>query len=205
MRTITHRLFGATAAVAAVHYAPAWTPHGWHAGVLVVAAAATAGGRLSPDCDQHGLVRAADALLPDEALGASGPLKHRGIFHSYLLPAGALWWLTGAHLPGWGYAVALGVVVGWFSHLLGDLVFGEANARAGRSGPGIPMVLWYGYVGLGLKADGPIERLTAAALCGVLGWLLWTGWGLWPTVAAALFVAVGVAKGAIRPSRVVTA
>lgn len=204
MRTVTHRLFGATATLAVLRFAPELAPAGWDAALYVGAAVVASGGRTSPDVDNWRLAKAADRLLPDEVLGWGGPLKHRGLLHWWGLPAAAAVLVVSAGLSPSVSALAWGAIVGWASHLAGDCVFGQANPRVGL-GRGIPVLPWSLYVGLGLRADGAVERATAVGLCGVIGWLVQglygTGWAL----AGVGVLVVAVARGAVRPSRVVTA
>jgi LexA-binding, inner membrane-associated putative hydrolase len=82
----THRLFGA-ASGAGLAVALGWPA--WQAVASAALAAATAAGALSPDLDQRGPWRVADNVLPDEALGAGGPMRHRGLAHWWALPAAA--------------------------------------------------------------------------------------------------------------------
>lgn len=110
---------------------------------VVAVAAVVAGGPLSPDIDQYW-------HLPGK------PFRHRMITHWWgtVLAALGLLWLA---LPGWAVAA---VGAGWISHLLGDFCFGRAAPRAGR-GAGVPLLPWWGHVGLlgsrgGLRSDGMV-------------------------------------------------
>lgn len=171
----THRLLGGCAGIAwasASDLGPAQTA------VSVAVAVLTSAGLASPDVDLSALWRSADRWLPDEWLGSGGPMQHRGITHWWALPLAlalfaryalppSVWWLVGA------------AVVGWTSHLLGDLVFGRADVRSAR-GPGVPVMPWWGHVGLGLDVDGVLERvvLQRLVLPGLLVWqtLVAFGW-----------------------------
>lgn len=157
MNGITHRLLGACSG-AAVAGAAAWPwPHVVLGGLL---ATVTAGGRTSPDVDQHYLWYLADKILPDEWLGNNGPLQHRGIAHWWGLPATAalVVWST---VPARWTWLAYALLVGWSSHLVGDYLFGRAGQ--GR-GPGIPFAPWWNHRGLGLAVGGLFERIVATSL-----------------------------------------
>jgi len=162
----THRLLGASAALAWA----AWVPlHPAQTAVALVVATVTSAGPTSPDVDRTGPWQLLDRLLPDELLGHRGPLQHRGLSHWWGLPALAL--LVAAALPAQVAWLAHAAVLGWCSHLLGDLLFGQADPRGGR-GPGIPLLPWWGHVGLGLDVDGPLERVVVQrlALPALLAW-----------------------------------
>lgn len=132
-----------------------------------------------PDVDNHRWWKRLDRVLPDEWLGHGGPLQHRGLTHWWALPAVA--WLAAVRfVPHWWWVFA--AVVGWASHLVGDLLFGEADRYAHR-GPGIPLGPWFGYVGLGLKSGGIGERVLAPLIgLGAIGWATLTLTGGWPLV-----------------------
>jgi membrane-bound metal-dependent hydrolase YbcI (DUF457 family) len=127
----------------------------------------TSAGHTSPDMDQSAWWRLLDRWLPDEWLGESGPMRHRGITHWFALPlvAGAALWVTSG--PWW--AVAL--VAGWSSHLVGDFLFGADG--------GIPVMPWWCRVGVGLKVGGLSEAVARAALVPVVAWLVSVSAG-WP-------------------------
>jgi hypothetical protein len=162
-----HRALGLACFVAAVPIMPL---DDWRqAAAAGVVAVATSSGRLfSPDADQGWLWRLLDKITPDEAiLDDNGPMQHRGVTHFWLWPV--LAWLVSL-LP-WTVDVAVGghalpvgswlpaaVAVGWGSHLLGDLLVGEAGQ--GRSA-GVPLAPWWWHVGLGLKCGGWGERALA--------------------------------------------
>jgi hypothetical protein len=159
----THRVFAATAAMSlAIHQGTSW----WMAGASTALAVAVTSGPMSPDVDQYRPWRCFDSYVPDEALGAGGPLKHRGITHWWGLPL--LAWLAISH---WGTGnmtwIGYSLVYGWAAHLAADFVFGR-----------IPMVLWFMPIGIELKTGGKVEAL-----------LRWT---LWPTLLWLATVMVGV-------------
>jgi len=149
------------------------------------AAGAIAGGSLSPDMDQHRWWRLLDRFLPDEWLGAGGPLQHRGISHWWGLPLAALLGLQALPVHGLWRLALLGALVGWASHLLGDFVFGKASHWDHR-GPGVPLLPWWGHVGLGLDSDGMLERaarwMLSVAVVSALAYLLRTPPHGWPCV-----------------------
>lgn len=161
MKGMTHRLLGACSGVAL------GTAAGWQWPQIVAAgwlATLTAGGRTSPDIDQHGLWGLVDRILPDEWLGNNGPLQHRGIAHWWGLPVGAFaasWSMLPAD---WAWVV-YALLAGWTSHLGGDYLFGRPGA--GR-GAGIPFAPWWNHRGIGLAVDGVLERVVTWALPFVL-------------------------------------
>ncbi|NLT53619.1 MAG: hypothetical protein GXX79_03410 [Actinomycetales bacterium] len=158
MTGATHRLLGMSV-VLGLAVAQGWSP--LQAGAGTVIGLAVSGGRLSPDMDQFRGWRLADRVLPDEALGQGGPMRHRGLTHWWGLPI-----LVAATVPvvppGYRWLV-LALLAGWCSHLLGDFLFGRADARSGR-GPGIPLAPWWGHVGLGLDTGGGLESLVRSVV-----------------------------------------
>lgn len=158
METWAHRAVGVAAVLAVAHYPVG--PHlpWWALSAATAAAAVTSGGWTSPDVDNQGMAKAADRLLPDEILGGGGPLGHRQLAHSVTLPVAALaaWWLYVPAVPLLVVALAWGAWLGWVSHLVGDAVFGMAGIGHRK---GVPLLLWWGHVGVGLRADGVIEKV----------------------------------------------
>jgi membrane-bound metal-dependent hydrolase YbcI (DUF457 family) len=144
----------------------------------------TSAGRLSPDVDQYGWWQTADRMLPDEALGRGGPMQHRGITHWWGWPAlvTAAWVLGFSGMPesgGWLW-LALGAAgAGWWSHLVGDLVFGQAGGFPPR-GPGIPLMPWWAHVGVGVDCGGLLERVVGLALVPAGVWVVAATAGLTP-------------------------
>jgi LexA-binding, inner membrane-associated putative hydrolase len=168
-----HVLVGAAAGLgyAAMHGMPGWQ-------CLVSAGLAGVAGPL-PDIDNHRWWKRLDRVLPDEWLGHGGPLQHRGLTHWWALPAVA-WVAVAQGQPGawWLFAV----LAGWFSHLAGDLLFGEADRYAHR-GAGIAVGPWFWYVGLGLKSGGLSEGVLAPVIAmAATGWAMLTLSGGWPLV-----------------------
>ena len=139
-----HRAVAAATGMAIAHHAG----HGpWLTIGSGLIATALAAGITSPDVDQ---------AWPEQH---HGPLKHRGITHSWILPALA-WWLfqpTTSSLAGL-------LIAGWCSHLAADFVFGHAYWHRGRKvrGPGIPLAPWWWHIGVGLPSSGPAATITAA-------------------------------------------
>lgn len=168
-----HVLMGAVAGLgaAAAQGLPAWQ------------CAASAGlGSLAgplPDVDNHRWWKRLDRFVPDEWLGYGGPLQHRGLTHWWVLPAAA--WIAAQRLePGAWWLLAL--VVGWASHLVGDLVFGQADRYCHR-GPGVPLGPWFWHVGVGLKSGGPGESLIAPLVAVLaVAWAAITLTDSWPLV-----------------------
>lgn len=162
-----HYALGATAGVV-------WCQAGgltwWQGLIAVPVAAGCSYAALSPDIDGTKLWHFADRILPDEWLGNSGPMRHRGIMHFWGLylaltvlasrvVADSWMWLAGA------------VLAGWWSHLAADFAVG---ARGQGRGPGIPLAPWWGHVGLGAKCGGWMEKFwTAAVPVVTLGWMAW--------------------------------
>ncbi len=150
----THALLGACAGLLA---ASAMSLPAWQVACAVPLAMVTSAGHTSPDMDQSAWWRLLDRWLPDELLGESGPMRHRGITHWWglVVVAGvALWMLA----PGAWWAWAL--LAGWTSHLVGDFLFG-ANG-------GIPVMPWWNCIGLGLDVGGPTEAVTRAVVLPVI-------------------------------------
>lgn len=161
MKGTTHRLLGACSGVAL------GTAAGWQWPQILAAgwlATLTAGGRTSPDVDQHWIWTTADRWLPDEWLGNNGPMQHRGVAHWWGLPAGigALAWST---MPGHLVWIVYALLAGWGSHLVGDYLFGRAG---GGRGPGIPFAPWWNHRGIGLAVGGTLERVVMGLLPFVL-------------------------------------
>jgi hypothetical protein len=166
MLATTHRLTGAATVLAFAVGAGLPTVQ-----VLISTAVATvtSAGATSPDLDQQGSWRFVDHLLPDEYAGHGGPFRHRGLAHWWGLPAVAAWWGLPLVPEPWRW-IAVAALLGWVSHLVGDFFFGQANRPQGR-GPGIPMLPWWGHLGLGLDAGGRIEGLLRwLALPALLAW-----------------------------------
>jgi membrane-bound metal-dependent hydrolase YbcI (DUF457 family) len=128
--------------------------HGWPVVVGAVVAGSCAHGRLSPDCDRYPL------------LGRLVPGGHRGLTHWWPVPITGLWAASFAGPYRW---LAVAVVVGWASHILGDAVFGRVPLwprlrRRGRS-------RWF-VGGVGLKTGGMLERWVAVPAFGLTGLLV---------------------------------
>jgi membrane-bound metal-dependent hydrolase YbcI (DUF457 family) len=153
MLTPTHHLAGLAASLAvAAQVRPGPIP----VVLMMVASTATAGGPLSPDVDQRGLWHVADRLLPDEWLGHGGPMRHRGLSHWWGIPAAAaVWlWLARETIPGPLWWLAAGVVLGWVTHLAGDLMVGAGSPWRDS---GIPVGPWFWHVGFGFRCGGFVE------------------------------------------------
>lgn len=170
METKWHRALGVATVAGAAHVL-----HLSATDVLlaVPAAAVFSGGATSPDADNQPWWQALDRWLPDEWLGAGGPLQHRGLMHWLGLPA-LFWWLVGSHLTGPAHAVAFGAMLGWCSHLAGDCLWGMRGFGHER---GIPLLPWGWHVGLGLRADGILEKTFGLAAGAAACWWL-AGLGL---------------------------
>jgi hypothetical protein len=157
MKGTTHRLLGACSGVTL------GMSSGWGWPQIVAAgwlATLTAGGRTSPDLDQHRAWNTLDRFLPDEWLGNNGPMQHRGIAHWWGVPvtAAVVAWSLVPHRYVW---LAFALIVGWASHLVGDYLFGRPGQ--GR-GAGIPFAPWWNHRGLGLAVGGLLERVVTIAL-----------------------------------------
>ncbi len=83
-----------------------------------------ASGKTSPDLDH---------AFEGEILG------HRRLLHWWGWPVLAL-----AFTP-----LPFSVFWGWFSHIVADFIFGKAGYGRDK---GVPMLLWFGHAGLGLKS-----------------------------------------------------
>lgn len=154
MMATTHRLTGAAAGLAV---ATATGSGLVHTAVTTAIATVTAAGFTSPDIDQQGGWRLADAVLPDEVAGHGGPLRHRGLAHWWGLPVLAGFLAVRTVPPQWQW-LAGAALIGWGSHLVGDFFFGKASPYQGR-GPGIPIAPWWWHVGLGLDTGGRLEAV----------------------------------------------
>jgi hypothetical protein len=158
-----HAITGLSAGIAAV---TVLHPPTWQAPIIIGITSLTAGGPLSPDVDHTTAWRLWDRLLPDEILGDGGPLQHRGVSHWWGIPAAAgaaLWWFD----PSWAWPV-WAVVLGWLTHLVGDLAFGRACP--GVRGPGVPLLPWTHHIGLGLDVDGWFEHVVVACWPLIVVW-----------------------------------
>lgn len=161
----THRMFGAVCGTA-------WAvAHGMppaQALAFTALATVTSSGPSSPDLDCYRGWRRVDRGVPDEALGAGGPMQHRGITHWWAWPA--LAWTALERVPtgaiGW---IPVALLVGWISHLIGDFVFGR--------GRGIPLAPWWGHIGLGLDSGGILEACAR--------WTILPATAVWLTAVAA--------------------
>lgn len=145
------------------------TTAGHHPGVTATSTVIAGLASWGPDVDQLSPWRVIDKVLPDEELGAGGPMRHRGITHWWAWPLLAALVAQAADLGDVGWVI-WALIVGWTSHLIGDFLFGERPA-------GIPLWPWWGHIGLGLNSGGLLEHMvvppaTIAALwwaCGAPG------------------------------------
>ena len=155
----THRLTGAVAGAAVA----SWQGQPFEIiAMTAIIATATAHGWSSPDVDQTGpWVRIARAM-PD-VIGRL--MAHRKITHWWGLPVVA-WWFA-MQMPEATRMPALALIIGWTSHLLGDLVFGK-----------LPIDPWgKAKVGLPLRTGGAIEKYVAGPGLGIgLIYLLVAPW-----------------------------
>jgi len=163
---------------------------------LVAAAGAvavvTSAGQLSPDADQYRWWRRVDQVVPDEVLGRGGPMQHRGLTHWWLFPALlTASWLVQPARGGWLWLVAGALLAGWWSHLLGDLLFGRADRFSGR-GPGIPLMPWWAHLGAGLRCGGILEAAAGLVLVPLGAWVVAASAGVVPGMGV---VAAQVAAG----------
>lgn len=143
-----------------------------------------------PDVDCRRWWQRTDRVVPDEALGHGGPMRHRGLTHWWGVPAALAAALPVTGLPvagGDASWVAWALLAGWSSHLAGDFVFGKACPRQGR-GPGIPLAPWWAHHGVGLDTGGAVEAVTRwCVLVPALVWVAGVGAGwatAWPVDAA---------------------
>jgi len=131
-----HRLFGGLCGAAFA------SMQGWSFGIIAasaIIATSSAHGWSSPDMDQTKPWIALNRLTPPFL---DPLLAHRRLSHWWGLPALAYWGIT--QMPAENAWPFLALLVGWLSHLLGDLVFGK--------GGGIPVMPWGGlFVGLPLR------------------------------------------------------
>jgi membrane-bound metal-dependent hydrolase YbcI (DUF457 family) len=184
MRAESHRVLGAATGVTLSHLA------GQNLGQVIVGgalAAVTAGGFLSPDCDQfkawkrwhaplwRAFARLLMLFMPwwwTKQYQHGNPVQHRGFTHWWGVPA--LWsvaLLAGqAVRPGVGWWVAWMLVAGWSSHILGDAVHGRQVH--GQDGNGVPLAPWWHHVGVdvrgrSLKSSGWTERFVTVPVVAV--------------------------------------
>lgn len=182
MDTGPHRLLAAATVIAAAH---TWTLPPAQVGVMVVAAAVTGGGVLSPDMDLRWA--RVDGIVPDEVLGGGGPLGHRQVTHWVGWPALLAAWLTyGPPLPSVPSWILWGVVAGWGSHLVGDAMFGAAGYGHGK---GVPLVFWWVRFGTGIPCGSlPARVVSYGVLPVALAWLTLTLVAGWPVVPSSAFL-----------------
>lgn len=138
----THRLFGALSGAAYASYAGYDRPT---IALAAVVASASSNGWTSPDLDQ---------TKPWVTLGRAsrlvalrGLFQHRyGLTHWWALPV--LAWLFGVDLfPSESRWAAQAIIIGWASHLVGDLIFGR-----------LALLPWGGpKIGVGLSTNGFVE------------------------------------------------
>jgi hypothetical protein len=136
----------------------------WQVAAGTVPAAAFSAGPTSPDVDNTRLWKRLDRWVPDEWLGDGGPLGHRELMHFWGLPAALAWvmWTVGAPWFAWA------AVVGWVSHIGGDLLVGQEGYGTQR---GVPLGPWWWHVGVGLKCGGAGEWLVTALVSVGLAWV----------------------------------
>ena len=161
----------------------------------------TAGGLLSQDFDNGALWKLLDKWIPDEWLGAGGPLQHRGILHWVAWPFVIAWlwhrWIgLGYALPVAAPWAGYGLAVGWGSHLILDFIYGKRVIHPEGGGiivrAGVPLFPWWGHIG-GLWTSSGIGSQTAGLALGVgtvtelnhLGVVYQTQVGLLVLIAAA--------------------
>lgn len=140
-----HRLLGALtgAGWATLHHQPLTV-----VAITAAVSTATAAGPLSPDMDQSEWWR----TIP----GRGG---HRRFTHWWGIPVAG--WLLLPHVPALYAATWAALVLGWGSHLLGDLLFGRI--------PLLPDGSW--KVGLRFHTGGRVEKILVRAL--LITGLLW--------------------------------
>ena len=139
------------------------------------------------------LAAAAGGALTATPAGRWAVTRLAGILPTWVtdVPAHAPLLSSAAGYVPWAALVA-GVAVAWLSHILGDFVFGQGNPRYGLP-KGIPLILWWGHVGLGLKADGRVEKTFGWLLVPAAGWLAWQVGG--PVFAVAAVPAALAIRG----------
>lgn len=135
----THRMFGALCGAATATTAG----QQWEMIAMTsVVATATAHGWSSPDVDQTELWVKVRKVIPHPV---DDLLNHRALTHWWGLPALAWWGIQ--NMPVEAQWPAFALLIGWVSHLLGDVIFGKL--------PVDPMGRW--TFGLGLDTDGFLE------------------------------------------------
>lgn len=136
----------------------------WQVVAGAAPAAVFSAGLLSPDIDNTPMWKRLDRWVPDEWLGDGGPLGHRELTHWWGLPAIVAASLQTMPAPWWVWAA----IVGWVSHIAGDLIFGKRGYGTPR---GIPLAPWWWHVGVGLKCGGLGERTLVPVLGLAAVWL----------------------------------
>jgi hypothetical protein len=110
-------------------------------------------------------VRSTLASWRAEAGRHGDPVQHRGITHNWTAPVAAevvlavltaVGWAAGWQVPWWPFWAAL---LGWWSHLAGDLVHGRQVW--GQDGHGVPLSPWWDHAGVGLKSAGWTAHVVA--------------------------------------------
>lgn len=167
-------------------------------------------GRWSPDIDQYKIWNRWDRRLPDEWLGAGGPMRHRGISHWWGIPAipTAGLWVACHRLPLAAavllVALAWVPVAGFWSHLVSDFWVGARYLGGRRTeaddpredwrrksaldsddaprGPGIPLMPWWFHAGIGWRCGTGRELLY---VIGTVGMGVAAVYGSWRGIAVA--------------------
>jgi hypothetical protein len=164
MHGTQHRIVAAAAWPAV---ATAFTVPHWQVALGVIPAVAFSAGITSPDVDNARTWKKLDKWIPDEMLGAGGPLGHRELVHWWGIPALAalfLWWkdLGPAEFALWA------AVVGWGSHDAMDAPFGQGGYSIR---PGIPVLPWGPWrISLGFKSDGIASAILIWPIAGGCWW-----------------------------------
>lgn len=163
MKGTHHRIVAAAAwpALASLTH----VPH-WQAVVGILPAVAFSAGVSSPDVDNTRLWKRLDRWIPDELLGAGGPLGHRELIHWWGLPALLAFFLWKADL-GAAEFVLWAACVGWGSHVVADAGFGMGGYSIRE---GVPVFPWgQTRIGLGFRSDGIASAICIGPVCAV-GW-----------------------------------
>lgn len=144
----THKVWAALAGAATAYVQTHSIPM---IALSAVVATGSATGWTSPDIDQTAPWRAVARRMPRLVQRAMG---HRHVTHWFGLPVAA--WFAIPLFPAEARWAATALLVGWVSHLLGDLLFGKI--------PLLPTGRW--AVGLTFDTGGRVEDM-ARVLSGI--------------------------------------
>lgn len=153
----THKVWAALLGAGSAHLIGSPTPV---VALSAVVATATSVGWTSPDIDQTSPWRAIATRMPTPIRRAMG---HRNLTHWPGLPAFV--WAAAPTLPAEVQWATTALLLGWVSHLIGDILIGT---------DGIPLAPWGGWrIRLPVRTGGPVETVvrvvSGVAVVAVIG------------------------------------